>query len=138
MQFEGIYTPLVTPYNKDFSLNEQALEATVEHLISAGVHGIIVAGTTGEYYAQSMDERIEMIARVRKLIKSRVPMIVAAPPIFAPSRKVQVRRTASICWPAITPISVFLAGWTIKRLSFSHGARDLGSVQGPTSHLRRI
>ena len=76
MQFEGIYTPLVTPYNEDFSLNEQALEATVEHLISAGVHGIIVAGTTGEYYAQSMDERIEMIARVRKLIKSRVPMIV--------------------------------------------------------------
>jgi len=76
MQFEGIYTPLVTPYNEDFSLNEQALEATVEHLISAGVHGIIVAGTTGEYYAQSMDERIDMIARVRKLIKSRVPMIV--------------------------------------------------------------
>jgi len=76
MQFEGIYTPLVTPYNEDFSLNEQALEATVEHLISAGVHGIIVAGPTGEYYAQSMDERIEMIARVRKLIKSRVPMIV--------------------------------------------------------------
>jgi len=76
MQFEGIYTPLLTPYHEDFTLNETALKATVEHLISAGVHGIIVAGTTGEYYAQSMEERIEMMARARKLIKGRVPMIV--------------------------------------------------------------
>ncbi len=76
MQFEGIYTPLVTPYHDDFSLNEEALAATVDHLISAGVHGIIVAGTTGEYYAQSMEERMQMMGRVKTLINGRVPMIV--------------------------------------------------------------
>lgn len=76
MQFEGIYTPLVTPYHGDFSLNEESLAATVEHLISAGVHGIIVAGTTGEYYAQSMDERIDLMGRVKTLINGRVPLIV--------------------------------------------------------------
>jgi 4-hydroxy-tetrahydrodipicolinate synthase len=76
MQFEGIYTPLITPYHDDYSLNEDALEATVEHLIGAGVHGIIVAGTTGEYYAQSMEERIEMMSRAKQLIKGRVPMII--------------------------------------------------------------
>lgn len=76
MRFEGIYTPLVTPYHDDFSLNEAALEATVEHLIAAGVHGIIVAGTTGEYYAQSMEERLALMSRVSGLIAGRVPMIV--------------------------------------------------------------
>ncbi|WP_147126741.1 dihydrodipicolinate synthase family protein [Shimia ponticola] len=76
MQFEGIYTPLVTPYNDDFSLNEEALEQTVDHLITAGVHGIIVAGTTGEYYAQTHDERLDMMHRVKDLIAGRVPMIV--------------------------------------------------------------
>lgn len=76
MQFEGIYTPLVTPYHDDFSLNEAALTDTVEHLIGAGVHGIIVAGTTGEYYAQSPEERIDMMGRVKALIGGRVPMIV--------------------------------------------------------------
>lgn len=76
MQFEGIYTPLVTPYHADFSLNEDALAATVEVLVGAGVHGIIVAGTTGEYYAQSTEERLEMIDRVKALIAGRVPMIV--------------------------------------------------------------
>ncbi len=76
MRFEGIYTPLVTPYHADFSLNEAALAETVDHLIGAGVHGLIVAGTTGEYYAQSPEERIEMMTRVRDLIAGRAPMIV--------------------------------------------------------------
>ena len=76
MQFEGIYTPLVTPYTEDFSLNDLALKETVELLIEAGVAGIIVAGTTGEYYAQSMEERLDMMERVKGLIGGRVPMIV--------------------------------------------------------------
>lgn len=76
MQFEGIYTPLVTPYFEDFTVNEEALAQTVEHLIGAGVHGIIVAGSTGEYYAQTMEERVWMMARCRDLIAGRVPMIV--------------------------------------------------------------
>ena len=76
MQFEGIYTPIVTPYHDDFSLNEKALKETVELLVGAGVNGIIVAGTTGEYYAQSMEERIEMMGRLKRLIKGRVPLIV--------------------------------------------------------------
>ncbi|MEM8632400.1 MAG: dihydrodipicolinate synthase family protein [Pseudomonadota bacterium] len=76
MQFEGIYTPVVTPYHDDFSLNEAALAATVEHLIASGVHGIIVAGTTGEYYAQTPEERIDLMGRVKDLIGGRVPLIV--------------------------------------------------------------
>lgn len=76
MQFEGIFTPIVTPYSDDFQVNEPALAETVEHLIGAGVHGIIVAGTTGEYYAQTTEERIWLMKRCGKLIKGRVPMIV--------------------------------------------------------------
>ncbi|MEM6385350.1 MAG: dihydrodipicolinate synthase family protein [Pseudomonadota bacterium] len=76
MRFEGIYTPLVTPYHADFSLNEAALQQTVDHLIGAGVHGVIVAGTTGEYYAQAPEERIDLMAKVKGLVAGRVPMIV--------------------------------------------------------------
>ncbi len=76
MQFEGIYTPVVTPYHADFSVNEAALAQTIDHLIGAGVHGIIVAGSTGEYYAQTMEERMWLMERCRDLIAGRVPMIV--------------------------------------------------------------
>lgn len=76
MQFEGIYTPVVTPYFDDFAINRDGFAQAIEHLIKAGVHGIIVAGTTGEYYAQSADERVQMMALARDIIRGRLPMIV--------------------------------------------------------------
>jgi len=76
MRFEGIYTPVITPYFEDFTLNRDALAETVEFLIGAGVHGLIVAGTTGEYYAQSMDERVAMMRLMKDLIKGRLPLII--------------------------------------------------------------
>lgn len=76
MQFEGIFTPIVTPYYNDFSLNGNALAETVEHLIAAGVHGIVVAGSTGEYYAQDPEERLEMMTRCAGLINGRVPIVI--------------------------------------------------------------
>lgn len=76
MQFEGIYTPVVTPYNDDFSFNEANFRSAIEFLINGGVHGIIVAGTTGEYYAQTMEERIELMALAKKIIGDRVPLII--------------------------------------------------------------
>ena len=76
MKFNGIYTPIVTPYNDDFSINETALAATIEFLIGSGVHGIIVAGTTGEYYAQSIAERLFLMQRVSEHIDGRLPLVV--------------------------------------------------------------
>lgn len=47
MQFEGIWTPIVTPYREDITVDEGALGDVVEQLIAGGVAGIISAGTTG-------------------------------------------------------------------------------------------
>ncbi|MGB0845007.1 MAG: dihydrodipicolinate synthase family protein, partial [Alphaproteobacteria bacterium] len=76
MEFEGIYTPVVTAYNADYTFNRDAYVETIEHLISAGVHGLIIAGTTGEYYAQSAEERIEMMRLSKEIIADRLPMII--------------------------------------------------------------
>ncbi len=76
MRFEGIWTPVVTPFNDDFSINEAALADIVERLIAAGVHGIVSAGTTGEYYAQTFDERVHLARRTHELIAGRVPLVV--------------------------------------------------------------
>ena len=76
MKFEGIYTPLVAPFFDDFTLNHDAMQQTVDLLVNAGVHGIIVAGTTGEYYAMSMKERVYMMGLAKEMIAGRVPMII--------------------------------------------------------------
>ena len=76
MQFEGIYTPVITPYHDDHSINRKGFADAIEFLIDKGVHGLIIAGTTGEYYAQTTEERIEMMTLAKKIIGKRLPMIV--------------------------------------------------------------
>ena len=49
MRIEGIVPPMATPFAEDESIDEAALRAEVEYLISsAGVHGVAVGGSTGE------------------------------------------------------------------------------------------
>ena len=76
MKFEGIYTPVITPHREDGSIDSNAFVAMIDHLIGAGVHGIINGGSTGEYYAQSMEERLEMASLAQEAIGGRVPLIV--------------------------------------------------------------
>ena len=76
MRFEGIYTPIVTPYRDDHSIDRDRFAEVAEHLIAAGVHGIVLAGTTGEYYAQSPEERVELMGLAKAVIKGRLPLIV--------------------------------------------------------------
>jgi 4-hydroxy-tetrahydrodipicolinate synthase len=76
MKFEGIYTPIITPYLDDFSIDFDRLREVTEFLIKAGVHGIICAGTTGEYYAQTKQERFDLMHFMQKQIAGRVTYIV--------------------------------------------------------------
>jgi len=75
MNFEGIYPPVITPHNEDYSIDLAGFEAMIEHLIASGVHGIIVGGTTGEYYAHSKAERTQCIQVASQVIAGRLPMI---------------------------------------------------------------
>ena len=76
MQFEGIYTPVITPHKNDHSIDEAAFGEVIEHLIATGVHGLIIAGTTGEYYVQTMEERFHLMGLAKEIIKNRLPLIV--------------------------------------------------------------
>ena len=48
MRFEGIYTPLIAPFNSDFTLNSEAMASAIDFLVNAGVHGIIVVVLRGD------------------------------------------------------------------------------------------
>lgn len=76
MRFEGIYTPAITPHHDDGGIDRDAFVAHLDHLIGAGVHGIIIGGSTGEYYAQSMAERREMASLAREVTRGRTHLIV--------------------------------------------------------------
>ena len=75
-RFEGIYTPLVTPYDSQGAVAWDVLADIIDHLIASGVHGLISGGSTGENYAQTVAERIEIARFSLKHIKNRVPLVV--------------------------------------------------------------
>lgn len=84
MKFRGIYTPVITPHDDHGGIDESAFSAQIDHLIESGVNGIIVGGSTGEYYAQSIEERIRMARVAAKGIAGRVPLIVGTGAIRLP------------------------------------------------------
>jgi dihydrodipicolinate synthase/N-acetylneuraminate lyase len=47
-EFRGVFPALVTPFNAEGSLNEDAFRAIMEYNIQAGAHGFWVAGGAGE------------------------------------------------------------------------------------------
>ncbi|CAM2143640.1 4-hydroxy-tetrahydrodipicolinate synthase [Pararobbsia alpina] len=76
MKFEGIYTPAITPLSSDGQIDRAAFAEVLESLIDAKVHGIIIGGSTGEYYAHTSDERIGLAVYAKQVIGSRVPLII--------------------------------------------------------------
>jgi len=74
--FDGIYTPVVTPYHDDGSVNWDSLANVIDYLIEAGVHGLITGGSTGENYAQTVAERVEIAQFTKDRINGRLPLVV--------------------------------------------------------------
>lgn len=73
MQFEGIHTPVITPFNEDSSINNDAYATMIEHLITQGTHGLVIGGTTGESYAMTREERVEQFKYAHEVIAGRIP-----------------------------------------------------------------
>jgi 4-hydroxy-tetrahydrodipicolinate synthase len=76
VKFEGIYTPAVTPFARDGSIDRDEFANVLESLVLAGVHGIIVGGSTGEYYVQSAEERLALAELAKDVIKGRTALII--------------------------------------------------------------
>jgi 4-hydroxy-tetrahydrodipicolinate synthase len=75
-KFEGIYTPIITPYFEDGSINWQAQAEIIYYLIDHGVHGLITGGSTGENYSQSIEERLQIAKFAKDQMKDRLPLVV--------------------------------------------------------------
>ena len=72
----GIIPPVITPLLDNNKLDVQGLENLVEHLVSGGVHGLFILGTTGEAPSLSYPLRKEFIKRTCELVNHRIPVMV--------------------------------------------------------------
>jgi len=75
MEFKGIITPVITPCHEDGSIDQDGFKTVIDHLITEGVDAIIIGGTTGEYYAHSMEERLNLLKIGCEHVDGRVPVV---------------------------------------------------------------
>lgn len=74
MQIRGIIPPVATPMQDNEDLDIPRLKWFLDHLISAGVHGIFVLGTNSEFYAMDEDEKQRVIATAVEHVRGRMPV----------------------------------------------------------------
>jgi 4-hydroxy-tetrahydrodipicolinate synthase len=67
---------MITPLLDRDTLDVAGMERLIEHILSGGVHGLFVLGTTGEAPSLSYRLRYEFIGRVCGQVKGRVPVLV--------------------------------------------------------------
>ena len=75
-KLEGIYTPLITPFFPDGRIDFDALADLIERLIAAGVHGLISGGSTGENYAETIEERLQIARFILDRTAGRLPVFI--------------------------------------------------------------
>ncbi|MCJ8339377.1 MAG: dihydrodipicolinate synthase family protein [Pseudomonadales bacterium] len=83
MKFQGIYTPIITAFSADGNIDYNAWKVVIDNQIDNGVHGLIVGGSTGEFYTMSKEERLAQFAFANDYIGGRAPWIAGVNDMLA-------------------------------------------------------
>ncbi|MGW0937117.1 dihydrodipicolinate synthase family protein [Streptomyces sp. NPDC002666] len=74
-ELHGIIVPTVLPMDEKGCLARKSLERHLTGLIEAGIHGLWINGTTGEFHALDHDERALAVTVAAEVAAGRVPVI---------------------------------------------------------------
>ena len=86
MTFSGSYTVTVTPFTEGGTAIDYAAWARfLDWQLAAGVPGIIIMGTTGEFLTLTDDERGAFIEATVKHIAGRIPVLVGSMNAYTPN-----------------------------------------------------
>lgn len=75
MNFGQIVTAMVTPFDENGEIDFPATRNLINHLITNGSDGLVVAGTTGESPTLSNEEKVKLFRFTVDVVNGRVPVI---------------------------------------------------------------
>jgi 4-hydroxy-tetrahydrodipicolinate synthase len=87
VSWKGYMPAVVTPFDKDRALDLSAMGTMLEWLCGEGMHGIVIAGTTGEWTSLSAAERGQLFKAVGAQLSGKLP-IIAGCSAFTPSEAI--------------------------------------------------
>jgi 4-hydroxy-tetrahydrodipicolinate synthase len=78
MKFTGCGTALVTPFQRDESLDERVLRQLIQRQITAGIDFLVPCGTTGESPTLTREEYLRVVEITTEEVRGRVPVLAGA------------------------------------------------------------
>ncbi|MCC0683056.1 4-hydroxy-tetrahydrodipicolinate synthase [Clostridioides sp. ZZV15-6383] len=76
MKYKGIICAMITPFDKNQNINQQATCKLIDYLIEKGIYGLFILGTNGECHVLTDDEKVEFAKIVINHTNNRVPVFV--------------------------------------------------------------
>src|SRR5437773_2984197 len=74
--FRGIFPAALTMFDHENNLDEEATARYWEWLIThQGADGLVIAGTSGEFIAMDIEERLRLFRLAQEVVRKRVPVI---------------------------------------------------------------
>ena len=93
VEWRGFLVAMPTPFNARGDLDWDGFDVLVEWIVQQGVHGIAVAGTTGEWPALSKDERHELFRAAARVVDGRTTLLGGCS-AFTPGEAIEYAATA--------------------------------------------
>lgn len=103
----GLGVALVTPFNKDLSLDLDALTRLVEYNIENGTNFLVVLGTTAEAATLSKEEKERVIQHIIKVNNSRLPLVLGIGGNDTMAVKQQIENTDLSAFEAVLSVSPY-------------------------------
>ena len=75
-KFVGTGVALITPFNKDLSVDFDALTKLVEYNIANGIEYLVISGTTGESATITREEKEAITSHIVKVNNGRLPLVL--------------------------------------------------------------
>ncbi len=74
-RFHGVVPPVVTPLSADFRIDYGSFTRVLEHLLSGGVHGLFILGSTSEVVFHDEATRRAILEHAVKVVNGRAPIL---------------------------------------------------------------
>jgi 4-hydroxy-tetrahydrodipicolinate synthase len=73
--WQGVYPAITTQFRADHSVDLDATAKHLDHLIRAGIHGVILLGSVGENTALEYAEKLTVLEEMKRVVNGRIPVL---------------------------------------------------------------
>ena len=75
VDWRGYLPAITTPFDEQGELDIPGLRKLLEWLAAEGMHGLVIAGTTGEWFSMNSEEKARLFKAVGEVLKGQMPII---------------------------------------------------------------